>query len=176
MFKGLVLGALLGGLLVVGGVWYYFAAGLAPVAASDPPMPFEKRLAQAALDAHLEKQPHTEPLVPAEETTYLAGAEIYKKECAVCHGLPDSQRTPVAEGMYPQPPQLFYGTGATDDPVWETYWKAKNGIRMTGMPGFGGRLTETQLWQVSQLVANADKISPSVKAVLASGSSSRQGR
>jgi len=34
------------------------------------------------------------------------------------------------------------------------------------MPGFKGRLTDSQLWQVSQLLANADKISPTVKAVL----------
>jgi hypothetical protein len=39
---------------------------------------------------------------------------------------------------------------------------------MTGMPGFKGRLTEKQLWQVSQLLANADKISPSVKSALTS--------
>jgi len=55
----------------------------------------------------------------------------------------------------------------TDDPAWETYWKAKNGIRLTGMPGFQKSLNDTQLWQVSVLLANADKISPAVKAALA---------
>jgi hypothetical protein len=35
------------------------------------------------------------------------------------------------------------------------------------MPGFKDRLSETQMWQVSVLVKNADKISPSVKAELA---------
>jgi mono/diheme cytochrome c family protein len=54
----------------------------------------------------------------------------------------------------------------TDDPAWETYWKATNGIRMTGMPGFKGQLSDTQLWQVSQLLANADKIPESVKTAL----------
>jgi mono/diheme cytochrome c family protein len=68
--------------------------------------------------------------------------------------------------MYPKPPELFKGTGVTDDPAWETYWKAAHGIRLTGMPGFQGRLTDVQLWQVSQLLANADKISPAVKAAL----------
>jgi mono/diheme cytochrome c family protein len=56
----------------------------------------------------------------------------------------------------------------TDDPAWETYWKAKNGIRLTGMPGFQKALNDTQLWQVSVLLANADKISPAVKASLSS--------
>ncbi len=55
----------------------------------------------------------------------------------------------------------------TDDPAWETHWKAANGIRMSGMPGFRSKLTDTQLWQVSQLLAHADKISESVKKALA---------
>jgi thiosulfate dehydrogenase len=70
--------------------------------------------------------------------------------------------------MYPPPPQLFHGTGVSDDPASETYWKAENGIRLTGMPGFKGRLTETQIWQVSVLLANSDKIPPSVKTALTS--------
>jgi mono/diheme cytochrome c family protein len=57
--------------------------------------------------------------------------------------------------------------GVTDDEPWETYWKVANGIRMTGMPGFKDRLSETQMWQVSVLVKNADKISPAVKGELA---------
>ena len=55
----------------------------------------------------------------------------------------------------------------TDDDAWETYWKAEGGIRMTGMPGFKGKLTEQQIWQVTQLLKNADKISPAVRAELA---------
>jgi mono/diheme cytochrome c family protein len=68
--------------------------------------------------------------------------------------------------MAPKPPQLFKGTGVTDDESWESYWKVESGIRMTGMPGFKDHLTETQIWQVAQLVKNADKITPAVKAEL----------
>jgi mono/diheme cytochrome c family protein len=71
--------------------------------------------------------------------------------------------------MYPAPPELFHGVGVTDDDAWESYWKVENGIRLTGMPGFKGQLTETQIWQVSVLVKNADKISESVKKELAAG-------
>ena len=166
MFKALVIGIVIGVLLVVGGVWYYFTSGRAPVAASDPTMPFEKKLANGALHARLEKQTPENPPVPADEATYLAGADIYKQHCAVCHGLPDQQQSPIAAGMFPKPPQLFHGTGVTDDPAWETHWKAQNGIRLSGMPSFKNSLNDTQLWQVSVLLANADKISPAVKAAL----------
>jgi len=69
--------------------------------------------------------------------------------------------------MYPNPPQLFRGKGVTDDPVSESYWKTANGIRLTGMPAFGAKLTDTQLWQVSQLLAHANEIPDSVKHLLA---------
>lgn len=167
MLKGLVLGIALGVLLVCGGAWFYFTSGSAPVAVTDPPMPFEKRLAKAALHAHIGKEPLAQAPFAATDAAYLAGAQTYRENCAVCHGLPGGTPTSIADGMYPRPPQLFRGTGVTDDPAGETYWKAKNGIRMTGMPGFQNRLSDTQLWQVSLLLANADKISPAVKSALA---------
>lgn len=166
MFKALVLGILLGILLVAAGVYFYFSTGHAPVAVTDPPMPFERKFANVGLEAYLDKLPHTAPQVPADETNFLAGAQVYKHNCAVCHGLPDQPRTNIAEGMAPRPPQLFRGTGVTDDEPWETYWKVEGGIRMTGMPGFKGRLSEAQIWQVTVMLKNADKISAAVKAEL----------
>jgi hypothetical protein len=35
------------------------------------------------------------------------------------------------------------------------------------MPGFDGTLTDTQRWQVTMLVAHADKLSPAVQAAFA---------
>jgi thiosulfate dehydrogenase len=169
MFKALVLGILLGILLVAAGVYFYFSTGRAPVATTDPPMPFERKMAGMGLHAYLEKLPHPAPQVPADETNFLAGAQVYKHNCAVCHGLPDQGKTTIAEGMSPSPPQLFHGTGVTDDEPWETYWAVEGGIRMTGMPGFKIRLSETQIWQVTVLLKNADKVSPAVKAALLSG-------
>ena len=170
MFKGLVLGIIVGFLLVGAGIHLYFASGQAPVAVTASPMPFERKYAHIGLDAYLNKLPHPEPQTPADEQNYLAGAEIYKQNCAVCHGLPGAEKTAIAAGMFPKPPQLWHGTGVTDDEAWETYWKVENGIRMTGMPGFKGQLNETQIWQVSVLVKNADKVPASVKTVLTSGS------
>ena len=166
MLKSFLIGLLLGILLVTGGLWFYFTSGRAPVAVGDPPLPFENRLANGALHARINKSAHLEPPVPVNEATYLAGADVYKQNCAVCHGLPEQPQSPIAEGMFPKPPELFRGTGVTDDPAWETHWKAENGIRLTGMPGFKGRLNDTQLWQVSVLLANADKITPAVKTAL----------
>jgi mono/diheme cytochrome c family protein len=171
MVKGLILGVLLGVLLAAGGVYWYFSSGRAPVATSAPPIPFERALARAALHAYLDKLPHPEPQVPADEANLVSGAKVYKEQCATCHGLPGESKNAIAQGMFPSPPELFHGTGVTDDDAWESYWKVENGIRLTGMPAFKGQLTEAQIWQVSVLVKNADKISAPVKKELAAGAS-----
>ena len=168
MLKGILVGILLGIVLVCAGIYYYFATGRAPVTTKSPEMPFEHKLAHMALDAYLEKMPHPKPQVPEDEHSFLEGAKVYKEHCAVCHGLPGEPETTLARGMFPKPPQLFRGTGVTDDEAWETYWKVDGGIRMTGMPGFHDQLGETKIWQVSVLLKNADKISPAVKMELTS--------
>jgi thiosulfate dehydrogenase len=171
MLRGIMIGILLGILLIVLGVYVYFTGGHAPVATKAPEMPFEHKLAHMAEHAYLDKLPHPPSAVPEDEANFLAGAKVYKDHCAVCHGLPGEPKTAIADGMFPPPPQLFRGTGVTDDETWETYWKVSGGLRMTGMPAFADHLGETKIWQVSVLLKNADKISPAVKAELASAPS-----
>ncbi len=159
-------GLILGLVLLPAIVYFYFSTGIAPVATSAPPMPFEKTFARMALHARQEKEvPKTVP-ISADEANLLAGAQVYKEHCAVCHGLPELPQSAVATGMFPNPPKLMQGTGVTDDPPGETYWKVSGGIRMTGMPGFEKTLSQTQIWQVSLLCANADKLPSNVKQSL----------
>ncbi|MDP9159606.1 MAG: cytochrome c [Acidobacteriota bacterium] len=162
--KAFVLGFILGVIVVPLAVYAYFVTGSAPVATSAEAMPFEKRLAHQALDARVKKEmPKTVPVSP----DYLIGAQIYRENCAVCHGLTDGNKTAIANGMFPKPPLLLHGKGVTDDEPGETYWKVANGIRLTGMPGFNQSLSDTQIWQVSLLVANADKLPVPVQQSLA---------
>ncbi|MBZ5646511.1 MAG: cytochrome c [Acidobacteriia bacterium] len=140
---------------------------MAPVATSAPAMPFEKRIAKMAQEARIEKEMPKDTPVPANETTYMSGAMVYNDNCAQCHGVPGQKDAPVyAKGMYPRPPQLFRGKGVTDDPPGETYWKVANGIRLTGMPSFTGSLSDNEMWQVSVLLANADKASDASKSMI----------
>jgi len=161
-----LVGLLLGLLIVPFGLYMYLTGGSAPVAASDSDMPFENYFAHKALDARIAKDmPKTVP-VASTEANYLAGADLYKQHCAVCHGLPLSPKSAIATGMYPHPPVLLEGKGVTDDEPGESYWKIFNGIRLSGMPGFSKSLTETQMWQIALLIANADKLPASAKAAL----------
>lgn len=172
MFKGIVIGILLGFLLVFTGAYFYFSSGRAPVATNSPEMPFERKFAGMALHAYLDKLPHNNSPVPADEPNLLAGAKLYKEHCAFCHGLPGEPHNAIGNGMFPKPPLLFRGVGVTDDEAWESYAKISGGIRMSGMPGFKEHLSDTQMWQLAQLVKNADKIPASVKAELTPASPS----
>jgi len=165
---GVVVGVVAAVVAVAVGGYAYFATGMAPVATSAAAMPFEKTLASMALHARVEKEMPTQVPLPADEPNLLAGAHIYMEQCAVCHGVPGKEQTAIAKGEFPRPPHLFKGKGVTDDEPGETYWKVANGIRLTGMPGFNEQLSTTQMWQVSLLLAHADKLTDSVKAVLAS--------
>lgn len=164
----LIVGFLIGILVLpVIAIGLAMSGGLA-VATASHPLPFEYTFTQTALHAVLRHQaPRTPAPVPLTEANLLAGAQIYSVHCAFCHGGVNGPPTAAARGMYPPPPQLLQEDGmVTDDPVGVTYWKAKNGIRLTGMPGFHDSLSEVQLWQVSLLLAHADHLPATVTAML----------
>jgi thiosulfate dehydrogenase len=168
--KKFIIGLVVGLVVVPLMAFLYFAGGFAPVATSDPMMPMERFMASTALHARLSKDMPKSVPVQANDDTYLAGAMIYMHNCAVCHGLLNRPESAISKGMFPHPPQLLPpGHGVTDDPPGETYWKVKNGIRLTGMPGFHGSLTEEEMWQVSVMLANADKLPDSIKSDLTFG-------
>ena len=164
--KAFVAGAIIGVFLFALGIVLYFVTGRASASVEDKPLPFERTLAHAALDARIKKEMPTSVPIGADQTAFLAGAQVYQEHCGICHGLPNVDQTPMAKGMFPKPPALFKGKGVTDDSPGETYWKVVNGIRLTGMPEFKHVLNDTQMWQVSLLLANADKISDAVKQQL----------
>lgn len=161
-----ILGLILGCLLPPIGFYLYMISGLAPVATNEPPMPMEKFFAKTALHAKLEKSmPKTVP-ISADEQNLVAGAAVYKHSCSICHGL-IGQPSSLAMGMFPRPPQLLEARGmVTDDPPGETFWKVQNGIRLSGMPSFRSSLSTNQMWQVSLMLAHADKLpSPATQAL-----------
>src|SRR5437667_1313105 len=86
--------------LVVACGFLYFSMGMAPAATAASPMPFEKRLAHMALNARIKKEMPNAAAILASEANLLAGAEMYKRDCAVCHGLPGQTKTNIASGMF----------------------------------------------------------------------------
>ncbi len=79
------------------------------------------------------------------------GFKEYHEMCRQCHGAPGRQRAEFAQGLYPNPPDLASKEmkGVSER---ELYWVAKNGIKMTGMPGFGPTHAEEELWAIVAFV------------------------
>jgi len=149
----------------------YLKFGPLPVAVADKPFPFEKAIVHLPLNARIDREMKTAPFGTSEDV-FEAGAHVYKAECASCHGTPGHD-VAFAKYMYPTAPQLWKKhtrnnvVGVSDDEPGETYWKVANGIRLTGMPSYQHVLSETQMWQVSLLLKNADQPLPDpVMAIL----------
>lgn len=157
--RGFMLGVVLTILLLVVGGYLFVRGGGVSLATTAPPLPLEKTLAKIALRASIGQAVDQKDPLPFDDANMLAGLGIYKERCAVCHGVPGQPPTAISSGMFPPPPQLFEKRGmVTDDPEGETYWKVTNGIRLSGMPGFVGTLSDTQRWQVTMLMKHADKL------------------
>jgi thiosulfate dehydrogenase len=161
-----ILGVIVGILLVPIAIYFYFRFGYAPVATAASPIPFERKLAHMGLDARIEKEAPKTPPFQATDADLEKGAHLYRDHCAMCHGGRGTPKTATAKGMYPRPPQLLKGKGVTDDPAGETYWKVSNGIRLTGMPAYRDSLSDKEIWQISLLLAGADKLPNDVVAIL----------
>jgi thiosulfate dehydrogenase len=163
-FGKMFLGFLLGILAVAVGLFAYLKFGPLPVAVADSPLPFEKQIVRLPLNARIERETKNAPFGISEDV-FESGAKVYRAQCAGCHGTPGHD-VDYAKHMFPSAPQLWkkHGThgvvGVSDDEPGETYWKVANGIRLSGMPSYSKVLSETEMWQVSLLLKNADKELP----------------
>jgi cytochrome c len=166
-----VSGVLFAAIALVGFGYVYLAYGKLPVAVADMPLPMEQQVVDVPLDARIEREKQNAPFGPSS-SIYERGASIYRAQCASCHGV-RNRDVESAKWMYPEAPQLWKKhdnsdvVGVSDDEPGETFWKVKNGIRLTGMPAYSHILTEEQMWDVSLLLQGADKPLPaSVRSIL----------
>lgn len=84
------------------------------------------------------------------QETIAAGAEHYAESCAHCHGAPGSEAEDWAQGMHPEPPHLV--EAASEWSADEIYWIVSHGIKMTGMPAFGGHHDEQEIAAITAFV------------------------
>lgn len=63
------------------------------------------------------------------------GKALYDMECASCHGPDGRHPSAIGQAMYPRVPDLGSGLvqGLSNR---EIFWVVKNGVRLSGMPGF----------------------------------------
>src|SRR5262249_55514890 len=79
------------------------------------------------------------------------GLAHYGVDCRLCHGIDGPGQTPPGKWMYPRAADL------TSERVQsysdqELFWIINNGIRFTGMPGFGKLETPDHIWGLVKYV------------------------
>jgi mono/diheme cytochrome c family protein len=73
---------------------------------------------------------------PSTPATVKAGMEHFADHCAICHGNDGSGDTEIGKSLYPKAPDMR--TEETQNlSDGEIFYIIENGIRFTGMPGWG---------------------------------------
>ena len=157
-----VLGVIITLAVLVLGALGFAMLGFFPTNANVPPPHLEHRLANAALDASMERHAPrvTNPLPPTDQNLE-DGMKIYTMNCALCHGGLDRRPSPLENSFYPPPPNLV--SDPPDDPEWHIYYAIHTGVRYTGMPAWEKTLSEQDMWKVTSLLSHLNKLPPGVQ-------------
>lgn len=91
------------------------------------------------------------PTVANNAESISQGEALYSMSCAQCHGMDARKPMPIGEWMNPRVPNLSSAdTQEMSDK--EIFWVIKNGIRLSGMPGFAKLSTDAEIWQMTYYV------------------------
>jgi mono/diheme cytochrome c family protein len=163
--KGFVVGFLTAVAAAFVAAYLFLISGRVPANADASPGRLETWMAGTSLDATLAREAPKGPNpVPINDANLIEGINLYAQHCALCHGTAagDSSASPVAKGLYPRPPQLATD-GVEDDAEGISFWKIKHGIRWTGMPSWGGALTDQQIWTLALFLKHMNNLPPAAQ-------------
>lgn len=129
---------------------------------------FSARVKPMAVEAFLARHvrslavpPGTKSLKNPLEATPLLTAEArdhFADHCATCHGNNGDGKTMIGSNLYPPAPDMrLENTQELSD--GEIFYIIKNGIRFTGMPGFGG--DDSDNWKLVTFIRHIPKLSES---------------
>jgi mono/diheme cytochrome c family protein len=97
--------------------------------------------------------------VPASAEAVKAGMEHYADHCAICHANDGSGDTEMGRHLYPRVPDMR--KPATQDLTdGELFYIIENGVKLTGMPAWGGEHGGDASWKLVQFIRHLPKLTP----------------
>jgi mono/diheme cytochrome c family protein len=148
------------GVMILGGAAFVWS-GLFNVAASDPHWGVTFWVLDQAKERSIAFHSRGTS-VPDLEAKDLAdvGLRHFHSSCRLCHGAPGYKRAEFATGLYPAPPILGSQEVQGELSDAELYWIVENGLKMTGMPAFGGSSSEKDLAGIISFLRRLPTLSP----------------
>lgn len=94
--------------------------------------------------------------VDKTELSIAEARDHFADHCAICHGNDGSGKTQINAGLYPPAPDLRDAkTQSLSD--GELFYIIRNGVRFTGMPGWGG--DDEENWKLVHFIRHLPNIS-----------------
>lgn len=136
----------------------FYGIMTADISALPEPGGFETRVATSAKDWYIRREAarNTSKLPANDAAAISAGEGLFGMACASCHGKDGRHPSNIGKAMYPRvldlgSPEVQKLSDA------ELFWVIKNGIRLSGMPGFGKILSDDEIWQAAYYVRSLNK-------------------
>ena len=157
------LGTVLIGLVALG-AWFYMRTAMQGFSARAQPSRTEKMLAEFARKTAMPSAARDlkNPIVYSAPVQQEAIAH-FADHCAVCHSNNGDGQTMFGKGLYPKPPDLRtrHTQAMTDG---ELFYVIENGIRMSGMPAFGGEDSNEASWKLVHFIRHLPQLTPAEEA------------
>lgn len=151
-----LLGAALLALVAAAG---FVRLGLYDVSATSSHTGIVYRLLETTLKYSVRARAAGIEVPPLHEPQRLAhGAACYRDHCLQCHGGPGVAPLDIGKSLQPLPGPLV--DAARRWRPEELYWITRHGIKMSGMPAWELRLSESELWAVVAFVDRLAELSP----------------
>jgi mono/diheme cytochrome c family protein len=96
--------------------------------------------------------------VPLTEENIRAAQAHWVGHCAICHSLDGSGDTAIGSNLYPPAPDMRDAhTQELSD--GELFYIINNGIRLSGMPAWGGQHSDEETWQLVSFIRQLPNLS-----------------
>jgi hypothetical protein len=84
---------------------------------------------------------------------------VFQEHCALCHDSDGRGRAKVGQRLYPRAPDM--AAAATQELTdGELFYIIRNGVRLTGMPGWSDLLNEEESWRLVSFVRHLPRLTP----------------
>src|SRR4029077_13686618 len=121
-------------------------------------------LAGMAVDASVARSaPRLSNPIGANDEELIGGINLYRNNCAGCHGDASRPSDWGRRGFYPRVPQFVQSPPRKPD--WQMLWIVRHGVRYSGMGAWNDKmLSDKEAWEVVIFLSRLNSLPVAVDA------------